>query len=44
MLYPPYVIALAAINMASVMQDKDNRPDIKQWFAELSVDMNEVCV
>lgn len=38
LLYPPYMIALAAIHMACVIQQKDT----KQWFAELSVDMDKV--
>ena len=38
LLYPPYLIALAAMYMACSMQQKD----AKQWFAELSVDMDKV--
>ena len=38
LMYPPYLIALAAIHMACVIQQKDCR----QWFAELSVDMDRV--
>jgi cyclin C len=38
LLYPPYMIALAALNLACVMQQKDN----KQWFADLSVDLDKV--
>ena len=38
LLYPPYLIALAAIHMACVIQQKDT----KQWFAELSVDMDKI--
>ena len=38
LLYPPYQIALAAIHMACVVQQKDST----QWFAELSVDMDKV--
>ena len=38
LIYPPYQIALAAIYMACVIQQKDS----KQWFAELSVDMDKV--
>jgi cyclin C len=38
MLYPPYLIALAALHMACVVHQKD----CKQWFAELSVDMGKV--
>ena len=35
---PPYLIALAAIHMAAVIQKKDIRP----WFAELNVDMSKI--
>ncbi|XP_068689509.1 cyclin-C-like [Montipora foliosa] len=38
LIYPPYQIALAAIYMACVIQQKD----CKQWFAELSVDMDKI--
>ena len=38
LMYPPYIIALAAIHMAAVVHKKD----IKAWFAELSVDMSRV--
>ena len=38
LVYPPYEIALAAIYMACVIQQKD----AKQWFADLSVDMDKV--
>ena len=38
LLQPPYLIALAAIHMAAVIQKKDIRP----WFAELNVDMNKI--
>ncbi|XP_065829605.1 cyclin-C-like [Oscarella lobularis] len=38
LLYPPYLIALAALHMACVV----NQKDCKQWFAELSVDMEKV--
>jgi cyclin C len=38
LLYPPYMIALAALNLACVMQQKDT----KQWFAELSVDLDKI--
>lgn len=38
LLYPPFHIALAALHMACVMQHKD----AKQWFAELTVDMDKV--
>jgi len=37
-LYPPYLIALTCIYMASVLLPCD----LKQWFAELSVDMKEI--
>ncbi|CAH1782036.1 unnamed protein product [Owenia fusiformis] len=36
--YPPYLIALACLHMACVIQQKD----AKQWFAELSVDMDKI--
>jgi cyclin C len=42
LVYPPYLIALAAVQMAAVIHDKDKRNDIKQWLAELAVDMSEV--
>lgn len=38
LLYPPYLIALAAIYLASFLKDKD----LKQWFSDLSVEMAEV--
>jgi len=38
LMYPPYQIALACLHIASVMLNKD----LKQWFAELSVDMEKV--
>ena len=38
LMYPPYMIALTAIYMACVIQQKD----CKQWFAELSVDMQKI--
>ena len=38
LLYPPYLVALACIHMAAVVQKKD----VKAWFAELSVDMGKV--
>lgn len=37
-MYPPYLIALAAIHMAAVV----NKKDVKSWFAELSVDMGKI--
>ena len=38
LMYPPYLIALAAIHIAAVVIKKD----IKSWFIELSVDMTKV--
>jgi len=38
LLYPPYLIALACINMACVILQRD----CKQWFAELNVDMEKI--
>lgn len=38
LLYPPYLIALAALHMAAVIQQKD----LKLWFAELTVDLSKV--
>ena len=38
LVYPPYLVALAAIHMAAVVQKKD----VKAWFTELSVDMGKV--
>uniref|UniRef100_A0A3Q3WX68 Cyclin-C n=1 Tax=Mola mola TaxID=94237 RepID=A0A3Q3WX68_MOLML len=40
LLYPPFMIALACLHVACVVQQKDAR----QWFAELSVDMDKVRV
>lgn len=37
-MYPPYLIALACIHMAAVV----NKKDVKGWFAELSVDMGKI--
>ncbi len=36
-MYPPYLIALAAIYLASFLKDKD----LKQWFSDLNVEMAE---
>ncbi|PKU37275.1 hypothetical protein llap_12421 [Limosa lapponica baueri] len=38
LLYPPFMIALACLHVACVVQQKDAR----QWFAELSVDMEKI--
>jgi len=38
LLYPPYLISLACLHMACVIQQKD----VKQWFAELNVDMEKI--
>ncbi|XP_019633104.1 PREDICTED: cyclin-C-like [Branchiostoma belcheri] len=38
LLYPPFMIALAALHMACVILQKD----AKHWFAELSVDMEKM--
>lgn len=38
LMYPPYLIALASIHMAAVV----NKKDVKGWFAELSVDMGKI--
>lgn len=38
LLYPPYLIALAALQMACCIQ----RNDAKQWFSELNVDMEKI--
>lgn len=38
LLYPPYLIALACLHIASVIQQKD----LKQWLAECSVDMDKI--
>lgn len=38
LMYPPYLIALAAIHMAAVV----HRKDIKQWFVDLAVDMAKI--
>ncbi|XP_044955761.1 cyclin-C1-1 isoform X1 [Hordeum vulgare subsp. vulgare] len=38
LIYPPYMIALACIYIASVLKDKDTT----SWFEELRVDMNIV--
>ncbi|XP_050389545.1 cyclin-C isoform X2 [Patella vulgata] len=38
LLYPPYLIAIACLHMACVIKQKD----VKQWFAELSVDMDKI--
>ena len=38
LMYPPYMIALACIYIASVLKDKDTT----SWFEELHVDMNIV--
>ncbi len=37
-MYPPYLIALTCIHMAAVV----NKKDVKNWFAELSVDMGKI--
>ncbi|XP_074658011.1 cyclin-C-like [Tubulanus polymorphus] len=38
LMYPPFLIALACLYMACVIQNKDH----KNWFAELSVDLDKV--
>ncbi|XP_062896948.1 cyclin-C isoform X2 [Mobula hypostoma] len=38
LMYPPFMIALACLHVACVVQQKDAR----QWFAELSVDMEKI--
>ena len=38
LLYPPFMIVLACLHVACVLQQKDAR----QWFAELSVDKEKV--
>lgn len=38
LMYPPFMIALACIYIASVLKEKDTR----SWFEELRVDMNVV--
>uniref|UniRef100_A0A8C6DA55 Cyclin-like domain-containing protein n=1 Tax=Moschus moschiferus TaxID=68415 RepID=A0A8C6DA55_MOSMO len=38
LLYPPFMIALACLHVACVVQQKDTR----QWFAELSVDIEKI--
>uniref|UniRef100_A0A2K5D437 Cyclin-like domain-containing protein n=1 Tax=Aotus nancymaae TaxID=37293 RepID=A0A2K5D437_AOTNA len=38
LLYPPFMIALACLHVARVVQQKDGR----QWFSELSVDMENI--
>ncbi|XP_041357395.1 cyclin-C-like [Gigantopelta aegis] len=38
LMYPPFLIALACLHMACVIKQKD----IKQWFAELCVDMDKI--
>jgi len=38
LLYPPYMISLAALHMACVILQKD----CKQWFADLTVDMEKI--
>lgn len=39
LLYPPYQIAIGALQIACVMLGKDN---LKPWFAELNVDMDKI--
>lgn len=38
LIYPPHLIALACIYVASMLKDKDNT----SWFEQLRVDMNMV--
>jgi len=38
LLYPPFLIALACLHMASVILGKD----LRNWYAELSVDMDKI--
>jgi cyclin C len=40
LIYPPFMIALACIYIASVIKEKDTR----LWFEELRVDMNVVYI
>ncbi|KAL4715240.1 hypothetical protein ACJJTC_007822 [Scirpophaga incertulas] len=39
LLYPPYQIAIGALNLACVMLGKENH---KSWFAELNVDLDKI--
>lgn len=44
LLYPPFLVSLAAIYIAVTMRD-DNEAQVEtvaQWFAELNVDVNEI--
>ena len=40
LIYPPHLIALACIYVASMVKDKDNTA----WFEQLRVDMNAVSI
>ncbi len=40
LMYPPSLIALSCLHIASVLQKKDT----KQWFSELNVDMEKVII
>ncbi|KAI9141536.1 cyclin-like protein [Paraphysoderma sedebokerense] len=48
LLYPPYMIALAAIYMSVVFNSKvkvgegDKEKDMREWFSELSVDVEKI--
>jgi len=39
LLYPPHLVAIAAMQLACVVAGKDN---FRQWFAELNVDLDKV--
>lgn len=39
LLYPPYMIALTALHMACVINQKESA---KNWFAELAIDMEKI--
>lgn len=42
LLFPPFQIALACLHMACVIKNLECNLKVKQWFAELNVDMDKI--
>ncbi|KNC69549.1 hypothetical protein SARC_17939 [Sphaeroforma arctica JP610] len=42
LLYAPHSIAVSALYLACTIKDREKKPEVRQWFAELNLDMEEV--
>eukprot|EP01134_Creolimax_fragrantissima_P005292 CFRG5292T1 len=42
LLYTPSNIAIAALYLACTIKDREKKPEVRQWFAELNLDMEEI--